>query len=576
MSFSFVENFTVSLPDFTDYEADFSESFSSDKALIIEVAAIHEGLTSNYNFYSAEELAKSLVSWVEPYPKPIILNHDMNSEAIGRVMAAKMDKEEDGSQFIRLQIAITDPVAAQKIIDKRYLTGSVGGRAGKAVCSISGEDLAQESSSGRPRPLRYTRGKVYKGQLAYLKMEEISFKEYSFVNQPADQKSSVRSINTASGDEPVAASDDWVAKSSAFILHMDKEEIFSLEENESLFTGMKKKEYHPAYLGIKGAFLTALAAHENGIKEGDSLLYSDSSQEIGSQENNNMEKVDLEEDILSVAKDLSEDLSSIAAASNPQEGEDEEVVSDSSSEEEESAEVQPDEEAEQQEETSEEVTSEETTSDDAEENSEDESEEAEVQKEENVDSENAEKSEEETESDDSEASADQETEEAEGDEGEDEVSEESEAEASEDELIAHESSDELSQELEELRVLVASLENENTQLKQALHRTLAERVVDTKIGLNLESLDDRETLIADHVTRTASSLADSLRDLAKVPAHRGSVSGGSMPEVASEAEVTDSEKNVVTIADAVESEPIADEDAFEQILVDALMGRRKL
>ena len=29
-------------------------------------------------------------------------------------MAAKMDQEADGSKFVRLQIAITDPVAAQK------------------------------------------------------------------------------------------------------------------------------------------------------------------------------------------------------------------------------------------------------------------------------------------------------------------------------------------------------------------------------------------------------------------------------------------------------------------------------
>ncbi len=137
------------------------------------------GLTSNYNNYSAAELEKALQSWVEPYPKPIILNHDLNTEPIGRVIAAKMDKEEDGSPFVRLQIAITDPVAAQKVLDKRYLTGSVGGRAGKAVCSISGDDLASESDNGRPKVAKYRRGQVYKGKLAYIDMQDISFKEYS-------------------------------------------------------------------------------------------------------------------------------------------------------------------------------------------------------------------------------------------------------------------------------------------------------------------------------------------------------------------------------------------------------------
>lgn len=79
------------------------------------------GLTANYNNYSSVELEKSLQSWVEPYPKPIILNHDLNSEPIGRVIAAKMDKEQDGAPYVRLQIAITDPSAAQKYLTKDIL-----------------------------------------------------------------------------------------------------------------------------------------------------------------------------------------------------------------------------------------------------------------------------------------------------------------------------------------------------------------------------------------------------------------------------------------------------------------------
>jgi len=254
MSFDFVENFTVELPDFSALEADFSESFNSKQGLIIEVAAIHEGLTANYNNYSAQELEKALESWVEPYPKPIILNHDLNNEPIGRVIAAKMDKESDGSAYVRLQVAITDPVAAQKVMDKRYLTGSVGGRASKAVCSISGEDLAQETDSGRPKMPKYRRGKVYKGKLAYIDMQDISFKEYSFVNQPADQKSGVRTTKVSDGDATVAASDSWVAKSSAFVLHMDNEDIVAVEENESIFKNMKKKDSKTSIFVLKAHF----------------------------------------------------------------------------------------------------------------------------------------------------------------------------------------------------------------------------------------------------------------------------------------------------------------------------------
>ena len=126
---------------------------------------------------------------------------------------------------------------------------------------------------------------------------------------------------------------------------------------------------------------------------------------------------------------------------------------------------------------------------------------------------------------------------------------------------------------------IQSLEEENKKLKSALHRTLIERVVDTRIGLGFELSDDREKLIEEYSTRTASSLADSLRDLAKTPSKFGKRIGEmlNMPTIASEAEVSVKEENVLTID--MEEEPIKASDpkeSFEQILVDALMGRRKL
>ena len=228
-------------------------------------------------------------------------------------MAAKMDKEQDGVPFVRLQIAITDPVAAQKIMDKRYLTGSVGGRAGKAVCSISGEDLASEDSSGRPRMPKYRRGQVYKGKLAFIDMQDISFKEYSFVNQPADQRSGVR--NKATADSNLTVSDsDWVAKSSAFILKMDEEDIYSISENQSIFKGMKKKESRPVYLQLKGSFLTAMAVNESeNYNINNNPLLSKEQESSNNEENSEMTILKEEEDILTVAKELSDDLSSIAA-----------------------------------------------------------------------------------------------------------------------------------------------------------------------------------------------------------------------------------------------------------------------
>jgi hypothetical protein len=42
MTFEFVENFTIQLPDLSESTYDFSEGFNENYGLIIEVAAIHE------------------------------------------------------------------------------------------------------------------------------------------------------------------------------------------------------------------------------------------------------------------------------------------------------------------------------------------------------------------------------------------------------------------------------------------------------------------------------------------------------------------------------------------------------
>ena len=145
------------------------------------------------------------------------------------------------------------------------------------------------------------------------------------------------------------------------------------------------------------------------------------------------------------------------------------------------------------------------------------------------------------------------------------------------ELIASTSS--IEQDLLQLNDKIKLLEEENTKLKSALHRTLVERVVDSKISFNLESSDDREKLIEEHSTRTASSLADSLRDLAKTPIKFGKRTNEmmNMPVITSEAEVLAKEDNVLTVDMEEEIVKVSDpKESFEQVLVDALMGRRKL
>jgi starvation-inducible DNA-binding protein len=583
-------------------------------------------------------------------------------------MAAKMDKEEDGSPFVRLQIAITDPVAAQKVLDKRYLTGSVGGRAGKAICSISGEDLASESV-GRPVAPKYKRGQVYKGKLSYIDMQDISFKEYSFVNQPADGKSSVRSTSVISNKDGKPNSEGWVAKSTAFVLHMNEEDIYSLEEHESVLKNMKKKESKPLYLQLKGSFLSAMAIQEseNYNKTNDSLLSIENDDQDSYQENSNMKDKVEQDDVLAAVEGLSQDLSAIAsqaieesdkiqesdasAAAAVQKVVNEMVVLgmaaqrahwnvmgenfeqyhalfgaiytdvfeslDSVAEEirkmgvfvdnltnmvmnssfkDDSSATDPEslieslleknmalnasileaftianennaqgtadvlatrdgmhkkwswqlkasisEEAGEPADESWRILpgSEVSESDEEPETSTEENPSADAE----VDSDDTEKKEEDT------------------------KAEESEAELTDEQVVSEQNADDTNKKLQ-------SLEDENQKLKAALHRTLVERVVDAKISAGLESADERETLIEEHANRSATSLADSLRDVAKLPMVKSSRT--SSPEIDFEINAVEGENNVLTI-DQEEEEVVEQKESFsEQLFVDALMGRRKL
>lgn len=136
------------------------------------------------------------------------------------------------------------------------------------------------------------------------------------------------------------------------------------------------------------------------------------------------------------------------------------------------------------------------------------------------------------------------------------------------------------QNADETQNKIQSLEEENKKLKEALHRTLAERVVDTKIALGIESAEDRDALIEDHMKRTATSLADSLRDMAKLPIVNAAKTKEFVDITVDSEVVSNQEQNVLTIDQEAavdeEKEENTAESMLEDLLVDALMGRKKL
>jgi hypothetical protein len=154
------------------------------------------------------------------------------------------------------------------------------------------------------------------------------------------------------------------------------------------------------------------------------------------------------------------------------------------------------------------------------------------------------------------------------------VTQEEEVQPIEDQELKDETTVDAVEQNDDLLAKVALLEEENKNLKSALHRVLSERVVDAKIAAGVEAIENRDELIKDHSQRTAASLADSLRDIAKMPAKK--ISSNQVPEITSEAESSKEEANVLSLEKETAKVEVPEVDLAEQLFVDAFMGRRKL
>lgn len=145
--------------------------------------AIHVILTRNKTFYQEKAIREALETWVSPYPKPVIKNHDINEEPVGRVVGAAVTRSVLKPEYTtaRLYVDISDPEAKQKFKDGRYRTTSIGCTVDSVKCSICGSDILKEDFCG------HMKGRVYDGKECYWIIESIvSFDEISVVNVPSD------------------------------------------------------------------------------------------------------------------------------------------------------------------------------------------------------------------------------------------------------------------------------------------------------------------------------------------------------------------------------------------------------
>lgn len=236
---------------------------ASNGGLNVQIAATHAGIiTRNNGFYLPERMKKGSTTFTQDFHKPVLLHHKDHEDPVGRIIDSvyvdtsgaiqdkyrglevrnsmgevvgtindalihdfvndKMpfgqqvdvvrnilrdslldDKGYAGLGFIKILANISDPDAIQKLLDGRYITGSVGASTNKAICSICKSDWTKGG------PCEHKPGGVYDDAKCFIIAGDLNYDEYSFVNVPADRHSRVLQLDYNGNNIEIEVADDY-------------------------------------------------------------------------------------------------------------------------------------------------------------------------------------------------------------------------------------------------------------------------------------------------------------------------------------------------------------------------------
>lgn len=229
---------------------------TSAPQLMVNVAATHAGIiTRNNAFYQPATMRDGIGSFTRPFNKPVQTHHNDHGDPIGRVVGSdyvdisqrytgpitEFRERFGGKTFLdtvgvnfqdakdqlkwvldnlvkmgdyhglgygKLQAVINDRAAAEKILDQRYLTVSVGFTTTEARCSVCSHDWAGEG------PCEHTPGQVYDSYPMVLLPQSFMYDEVSFVNNPADQFAQVEGVQQVALTNLASVGQDSAKKSA--------------------------------------------------------------------------------------------------------------------------------------------------------------------------------------------------------------------------------------------------------------------------------------------------------------------------------------------------------------------------
>jgi hypothetical protein len=191
-------------------------------ALDVEMEATHSGKNHNYCIYYEDSMEKDAESFVNPFKKPMLKNHDSYSEPLGRITQAWYGPSEltDERSTIHLKTRVTDQDAIPKFLDGRYGTVSIGGTMGTVTCNICGKTILKD---GKFKFCGHWRGESYKDEVCYWGARDITYHEVSTVNNPADDFAQIMKVTvvTDSDDKKDSKEDTTMAGTNTDSNHVD-------------------------------------------------------------------------------------------------------------------------------------------------------------------------------------------------------------------------------------------------------------------------------------------------------------------------------------------------------------------
>lgn len=180
----------------------------------------------------------------------------------------RVDSDGEPPDHVKLKVRITDEDAIEKVLKGIYFTCSVGSMTSKVRCSVCNQVITEEGLCEHEKGTR-----TEDGEPVYWIIDEISYRENSFVNNPADPYSRIVSIDIGNGFIPYK---EFLDNRDTLINELIMEDSMKLEDAK-LSTAARKKLPDSAFCGPDRSFPAHDKAHVTaGLRLLNRSDYSDS------------------------------------------------------------------------------------------------------------------------------------------------------------------------------------------------------------------------------------------------------------------------------------------------------------